>query len=56
MKRIHVGISQAQIKSLDKLAAELGMDRSNAIRYCIAVGTGYTPPAERQGGGIKKVN
>ena len=34
--RIHVGITPAQLKSLEKLAAKLGMDRTNTIRYCIS--------------------
>ena len=34
--RINVGFTSAQLKSLDKFAVELGLDRSNAIRYCIA--------------------
>lgn len=34
--RIHVGFTPAQLKALDKFAVELALDRSNAIRYCIA--------------------
>ena len=36
LKRIHVALSAAQIKNLDKLAAKIGLDRTNAVRYCIA--------------------
>lgn len=55
MKRIHLALSPAQIKSLDKLAKELGMDRLNAIRYCIALGTGKAQSADRPVEGIKIV-
>jgi hypothetical protein len=36
LKRIHLGLTAAQLRKLDKLAAKLGLDRTNAIRYCIA--------------------
>lgn len=36
LTRIHVGLSPAQIKNLDKLANKLGLNRSNTIRYCIS--------------------
>ena len=36
MTRVHIGLSSAQLKALDKLATRLGLDRTNAIRYCIA--------------------
>lgn len=34
--RIHIGLSEAQLKAVDRLALKLGLDRTNAIRYCIA--------------------
>jgi len=34
--RIHVGFTPSQLKALDKHAAELALDRSNFIRYCVA--------------------
>jgi antitoxin component of RelBE/YafQ-DinJ toxin-antitoxin module len=36
LKPFHVGLSAAQAKVLEKLAAKLGLDKSNAIRYCIS--------------------
>jgi hypothetical protein len=35
-KRINLALSTAQMKSLDQLADKLGLDRTNAIRFCIA--------------------
>lgn len=36
LKRIHLTLSPAQLRRLDRLAEKLGLDRSNALRYCIA--------------------
>jgi hypothetical protein len=36
LKRIHLSLEPAHLRRLDKLAAKLGLDRSNALRYCIA--------------------
>ena len=37
MARVNLYLSEAQIRALDKLAQKLGgLDRTNAIRYCIA--------------------
>lgn len=36
LKRIHLTLAPASLRRLDKLAAKLGLDRSNALRYCIA--------------------
>lgn len=35
-KRIHVSLSPAQFKLLEKLQAKLGLDTTNTIRYCVA--------------------
>lgn len=35
-ERIHVGLTAAQVRLLDKLAAKLGLNRTNTLRYCIA--------------------
>lgn len=34
--RIHVGLTPAQLRRLDRLAAKLALDRTSALRYCIA--------------------
>lgn len=36
VKRIHIGLSPAQLRTLEKLSAKLGLDTTNTIRYCIA--------------------
>jgi metal-responsive CopG/Arc/MetJ family transcriptional regulator len=36
LKRIHVAIPPPMLKNLDKLAERYAMDRSSAIRYCLA--------------------
>ena len=36
MKRIPLNLNEAQLRGIDKLAEKLGLDRTNAIRYCIA--------------------
>lgn len=36
LKRINLGLTAAQLRRLDKLAAKLGLDRTNTLRYCIA--------------------
>ena len=36
IKRIHVGFTASQVRVLEKLAAKLGLDKTNAIRYCVA--------------------
>lgn len=36
LARIHLSLTPAQLRRLDKLAEKLGLDRSNALRYCIA--------------------
>jgi hypothetical protein len=36
MKRVHLALSPAQLKLLEKLSAKLGLDATNTIRYCIA--------------------
>jgi hypothetical protein len=36
LRQFHVGLSAAQTKILEKLAAKLGLDKSNTIRYCIS--------------------
>jgi metal-responsive CopG/Arc/MetJ family transcriptional regulator len=33
--RINLGLAQAMLKDLDKLAEKYGWDRTNTIRYCI---------------------
>lgn len=35
MTRVHIGLSPAQLKAVDKFAERRGLDRTNAIRYCI---------------------
>jgi antitoxin component of RelBE/YafQ-DinJ toxin-antitoxin module len=35
LKKFHVGLSAAQMKMLEKLAAKLGLDKTSAVRYCI---------------------
>lgn len=34
--RIHVGLTAAQVRLLDRLAVKLGLDRTNTLRYCLA--------------------
>ena len=36
MKRVNLQLSPAMSKNLEKLALRLGLDTTNAIRYCIA--------------------
>jgi hypothetical protein len=36
LKKFHVGLSAAQMKVLEKLAAKLGLDKTSTVRYCIA--------------------
>ena len=35
MKRVHLALSPAQLKLLERLAAKLGLDKTNTMRYCI---------------------
>lgn len=35
IKRIHIGLTPAQLKILEKLNARLGLDTTNTIRYCV---------------------
>lgn len=35
-KHINLGLTPAQLRLIDKIAAKLNLDRSSAIRYCIA--------------------
>lgn len=35
LTRVHIGLSPAQLKVVDKFAERRGLDRTNAIRYCI---------------------
>jgi len=35
-KRLQVGFTVPQHKLLEKLAAKLGLDKNNTIRYCVA--------------------
>lgn len=36
LTRIHLGLTAAQLRRLDKLAEKLQLDRTNTLRYCIA--------------------
>jgi hypothetical protein len=36
LKRVHIGFSPSQFKTLEKLAAKLGLDKTNTIRYCVS--------------------
>ena len=36
MRKVHVGLSAAHTRLLDRLAAKLGLDKSSTIRYCIS--------------------
>ena len=36
LKRMHVGLTVAQVKVLEKLAMKLGLDKTSTIRYCVA--------------------
>jgi hypothetical protein len=35
MKRVHLALSPAQLKLLERLSAKLGLDKTNTMRYCI---------------------
>ena len=50
LQRIHLSLEPAQLRRLDRLAARLGLDRSNALRYCIArIAEQEGIPAEKRG-------
>jgi antitoxin component of RelBE/YafQ-DinJ toxin-antitoxin module len=50
LKRIHLTLPPAHLRRLDKLAEKLGLDRSNALRYCIARTADLEGiPAEKRG-------
>jgi metal-responsive CopG/Arc/MetJ family transcriptional regulator len=56
-KRVPVLIPTEMLRNLDKLAERYAMDRSSAIRYCLArtfEEEGVTP--QRNAGSTKKVN
>lgn len=36
LHRLHLGLTAAQLRKLDKLAAKLNLDRTNTLRYCLA--------------------
>jgi hypothetical protein len=36
IKRIHIGVSPAQLRILEKLSTKLGLDITNTIRYCVS--------------------
>ena len=36
MKKYYVGLSPSQERVLANLAAKLGLDKSNTLRYCLA--------------------
>jgi hypothetical protein len=36
LKKIHFGLTAAQAKVLERLAAKLGLDKTNTMRYCLA--------------------
>lgn len=36
LRKHYVGLSASQEKVLQKLAAKLGLDRSNTLRYCLS--------------------
>lgn len=36
IKHINLGLTAEQLRKLEKIAAKLNLDRSNAIRYCIS--------------------
>ena len=36
MKRVNLQLSHAMSKDLEKLSKRIGLDTTNAIRYCIA--------------------
>lgn len=36
LKHINLGLTAAQLRKLEKIAAKLNLDRTNAIRYCIS--------------------
>jgi hypothetical protein len=35
IKRIHIGLTPAQLRILEKLNGKLGLDTTNTIRYCV---------------------
>jgi hypothetical protein len=35
-KRVHISLTPAQFRILEKLQAKLGLDTTNTIRYCVA--------------------
>lgn len=35
-ERINLALTPAMLRQLDQLAKRIGLDRTNAIRYCIA--------------------
>jgi hypothetical protein len=43
--RVNLGIARAMLRDLERLAAQEGFDRTNAIRYCIR----YTCDAKLKG-------
>jgi hypothetical protein len=36
LKRVHIGLTPKQLKTLEKLADRFGLDLTNTIRHCIA--------------------
>lgn len=36
LKRVHIGFTATQFKLLERLAAKLGLDKTNTIRYCVS--------------------
>ena len=36
LRKVNVGLNAPQFKVLEKLAAKLGLDKTNTIRYCIS--------------------
>lgn len=36
LTRLNLGLTPSQLRRLDKIARKLDMDRTNALRYCIA--------------------
>jgi hypothetical protein len=36
VKRIHIGLTPAQLRILDRLNRKLGLDTTNTIRYCVS--------------------
>lgn len=35
IRRIHIGLTPAQLRILEKLSGKLGLDTTNTIRYCV---------------------